>query len=118
MILGSFYLRRTSNGNLTGEFYNTTNDTIFTESADLQIGNNESFVGEYDSTYFDGGAQTRKLKIVMKNLNLNIFTLEWLNNGVAQFFGEGFINDDILIGTYWDDQLEAQLPDELVRFSR
>lgn len=109
MVIGSFYFRLTSNGNLLGEYTNNQSTTVVTESADLRGKQNESFVGEYQTTWFDGSGQTMLLTINLKNVNLNILHLKWSVNETTYFVGEGFINDGILLGWYCDGELNSKI---------
>ncbi len=64
MIIGSFYLTMTQNGNLTGEFCNNTLRTSSTESADRTSPFLErNFAGTYNSTWFDNGGEAYTLEI-------------------------------------------------------
>lgn len=112
MILGRFYLRQTPTGNLIGEFSNSTMNRNATESADLTEEFSNNFIGKYNSTWFEDSAQHLKLSIDAKaNTNNMIFTLRWSNaDNVDVFFGEGFIIDGLLIGNYWDSEIQALIP--------
>lgn len=109
MVLGSFYFRRTTNGNLIGEYTNNAAERVVTESADLIGEQNESFVGDYRSTWFDGEGRTMTLEIRLKNINLNIFRLRWSDRNKNHFVGEAFLNNDMLIGVYCDEYLDEKI---------
>jgi|HubBroStandDraft_2_1064218.scaffolds.fasta_scaffold275467_2 hypothetical protein len=98
-IIGRFYLKHTSNGNLIGEFSNDHSAEISTESCDLR-GNANGYVGQYHSTWQENGNPFfADLEITHKpNTNNKIFTLKW--RGASNFDGEGMFCDDILIGDY------------------
>lgn len=96
-IAGRFYFKRTSNGNLIGEWSNNDADRTFSESCDLAEPNDNSFIGTYNSSWREGGeALAAKLKITKQRGQL--FSLEW--RGDADFDGEGMLCDDTLIGDY------------------
>jgi hypothetical protein len=106
-IIGRFYLKQTSNGNLIGEWSNNTRAEIFTESCDLREKEssalrksaNDRFLGVYYSTWQEGGQPCfANLTISPKTGNDKLFTLKW--RGIANFDGEGMLCDDILIGDY------------------
>lgn len=111
MILGRFYFRQTQNGNLLGEFSNQRSHENRTESADLITSVTEAFIGDYNATWFEGGAITNHLRIFPKpNSNNQILLLEWTDaNNRFVFRGEGFIVDGILIGNYWDNDIPEGL---------
>ncbi len=100
-LIGRFYFKLTSNGNLIGEFSNNFSTGISTESADSTniLGN---YLGVYNSTWQeDGNAHFANLTISQKNATGNtIFTLEWRENNNLTFIGEGMLCDNILIGNY------------------
>ncbi len=111
MILGRFYLRQTPTGNLIGEFSNNSMNRNATESADLIDGFTNNFIGVYNSTWFEDSAQHLTLRIEAKaNTNNMIFILRWSNPAnVDVFFGEGFIIDNLLIGNYWDSEVQDRI---------
>jgi hypothetical protein len=106
-IKGRFYLKRTSNGNLVGEWSNHSEDGIFTESADLQTTQStKEFVGVYLSTWQENGVP------IFTHLTINLigntkkYHLEWTDpnlppGSIPKFRGEGMICDGILIGDYF-----------------
>ncbi len=104
-LVGHFYFKKTSSGNLIGEFSNNTLTTVQTESSDeiksLKNEINKSFIGNYKSTWFENKASNLlELVISIKpNSNENIFILKWQNKkGIDIFSGEGFIVDNMLRG--------------------
>ncbi|MGV3461662.1 MAG: hypothetical protein ACO1N9_14530 [Flavobacterium sp.] len=111
MVLGSFYFRQTANGNLVGEFANNESKRLASESADsIEIGN-IGFIGQYTSTWYgESSAHTCILSIRSKADSYNLLILEWRDAQSNLIFrGEGFINNNILIGTYWDNELHRHL---------
>lgn len=112
-IVGSFYLKKTSSGNLIGEFTNCLNPKIFTESADLVNKSEEmSFLGDYTSTWIEEEiAILVSLKIEWKeDSNKKKFRLTW-SNAKTTFHGEGFLLDDLLIGHYLDETAKTIFED-------
>jgi len=99
-IIGRFFFKQTTNGNLIGEFSNNSSTKNSTESSDLLTPKN-TFVGEYNSTWQDNGtAFFAKLFIEHKANSTEIYSLEWKRDNKIIFWGEGFICDGILIGDY------------------
>lgn len=99
-IRGRFYFKRTSNGNLLGEFSNYQSDGVYTESADL-IGKSDGYFGNYTSTWQEGGKPyVATLSISPCERNPQMFKITWVQNGKLTFKGEGMLCDDILVGDY------------------
>ncbi len=112
MILGRFYFKQTQSGNLLDEFSNNKSDKNSTESADLNTEYNRAFIGDYSSTWFEAkSSEYLSLNISEKvGTNGKIFSLKWIDkNKKVAFYGEGFLNDNILIGNYWDDKLHQHV---------
>jgi hypothetical protein len=105
-IIGRFYFRRTSNGNLIGEFSNNKSGVgglpqTSTESCDLRGSDTGDYLGEYYSTWQEQGKpQFADLKISHKNGTTRLFSLEWTRSGKPIFKGEGMLCDNVLIGDY------------------
>jgi hypothetical protein len=98
-INGRFYFKQTTNENLIGEFSNHQSSDIYTESADL-IGSANGYMGEYYSTWREN-VNPRFANLTIKPGRTNkLFTLEWKQNGILTFIGEGMLCDKILIGDY------------------
>ena len=100
--LGRFYFKQTANGNLSGEYSHEGIDANYTETANLTSVFQQSFIGKYDSVWLENGPESLELEIGFKpKTNDKIYTLKWLEkNGNSKFEGEGFLVDDILIGSY------------------
>lgn len=100
-ILGRFYFKRSSNGNLLGEFSNNFSETIDIEGAVAKertidfIGIYETYWSETDLSY----PITLEIKRKIEN-NSFIYSLRWIENGKTIIWGEGMLCDDILIGDY------------------
>ncbi|WP_296148977.1 hypothetical protein [uncultured Flavobacterium sp.] len=118
MILGRFYFTQTQNGNLLGEFSNNTSLGNSSESADINslFDSNRKFLGYYRSTWFENGAQFLNLNIEEKGgTGGRILILRWHNpDGTIAFYGEGFLNADILIGNYWDREIQDRIGESLL----
>lgn len=102
-LLGKFYFKKTTNGNLLGEFSNNIDNIILTESADLDQDDSESYLGDYNSTWQQNGKPCfANLKISQKpGIRNKIFILNWkVKGGILIFKGEGMLCDNILIGDY------------------
>nr|WP_322624913.1 hypothetical protein [uncultured Flavobacterium sp.] len=80
----------TESANFIGEFHNT-------------------FIGNYNTTWHDKDGIAMVLSIRIKNSNPNILLLEWHVNDKLHFAGEGFINNGILIGCYYDGYLKEKI---------
>ncbi len=105
-VIGSFYFRKTSSGNITGEFTNNLNNRIFTESADLNLVTQEisSFAGNYIATWQENEEShlsTLNISFLEGSNNLK-YRLIWRSETSENilFHGEGFLVGDILIGHY------------------
>jgi|SRR5580698_11436068 len=97
-INGRFYLRKTANGNLLGEWSNNVTPGIFTESCDSDGHTNQLFDGMYFSTWREGrDAFFATLTIRAQG---SIFLLEWRGSD-GNFDGQGMLErDGVLIGDY------------------
>jgi hypothetical protein len=100
-IYGRFYFKKTSNGNLIGEWSNRESVEVSTESADLfEPGEDPKvpFVGKYHTTWQENGNPRHQvLDIKKKQQNSPIYALRWGNDA---FTGEAMLCDDILVGDY------------------
>ncbi len=105
-ITGRFYLKKTSNGNLLGEWSNDhSGEKVSTESCDLIAGSldfSENAKGSHAADYYstwqeNGNAVLAQLKISQNN---RLFSLDWQCKPPAHFEGQGMLCDDILIGDY------------------
>ena len=112
MINGRFYYMQTESGNLMGEYSNQMSKSNTPESAEL-IKGTKPFIGCYNSTWFeriDGESVSMILTIDFKPESKGrILKLIWQVNGEDQFYGEGFIFNNILVGNYWDPELEERM---------
>ena len=108
-VIGRFYFKQTSNGNLIGEFSNRASDGIATESCDFREPESKDlrksiadrFLGKYYSTWQENGAKRIAELTIKPHGNSRLFDLAWdWTNGEHAFVGEGMLCDDILIGDY------------------
>jgi len=106
---GRFYFKKTSNGNLLGEFSNHAEPDVFTESSDLIPSISDSgaddkpnYLGKYASHWREGQtALFANLEITRKTNSAALFRLQWRGRGSAgNFEGEAMLCDDILVGDY------------------
>jgi hypothetical protein len=113
MINGRFYYIQTDSGNLIGEYSNQTSHSNTPESAEM-IDRNGTFIGRYNSTWFeriDGESVSMILTINLKlGIRGRILELTWRVNNEIHFYGEGFIFNNMLIGNYWDEELNRLIP--------
>ena len=97
-IIGRFYFKIDEKGNLIGCFSNNLHLINFSEYAHRITGN--GFEGQFNSTWTDDvGTFQATLTIQLKLISNDIYNLHW-SNGAIQFWGEGFIVDNLLIGDY------------------
>ncbi|HVD99435.1 MAG TPA: hypothetical protein VNB90_14600 [Cytophagaceae bacterium] len=101
MLRGWFYFRRTTSGNLVGEYSNNFINPrrSFTHTGDL-IGISNDFQGTYNSTWLEQNVPVIAL-LTITNVGNNIFELRWevVNNGPV-FIGNASVEGDLLIGEY------------------
>ncbi|PZO24291.1 MAG: hypothetical protein DCE86_16865 [Flavobacteriaceae bacterium] len=110
MILGRFYLKRTQDRNLIGQFSNQAMNENITENA-IFTGNgriDDDFVGNYDSTWVENGEGQRTSTLEIRLIpNTQLYRLTWINaNESIEFHGEGFVIDNMLIGDYRDLEIQ------------
>jgi len=97
-INGRFYFKKTSNGNLVGEWSNSLETQTFSESADLVEPGAGTYLGDYASTWQENKNPIFATLTIRRKRLGPLFTLEW--RGTSNFDGEGMLCDDILIGDY------------------
>jgi len=98
MTNGRFYLRKTDNGNLLGEWSNDSTPGIFTESCDLNVGSGQCFCGTYFSTWREEGRACFATLTITKPGH--VFVLEWRGND-GNFDGHGMLqSNEVLVGDY------------------
>lgn len=98
-IIGRFFFKRLANGDLEGCYSSNLLFTIENHRAKPQ---NESrgFIGLYSCTWLENeGVVESTLTITQKQGSNNLFSLHWQGLNF-NFWGEGFIANDILIGDY------------------
>lgn len=101
-IIGRFYFKQTTSGNLIGEFSNNFSTHNIAECANIKKGYDKPFQGEYKTIWFEDGENSLNLKIELKQSTDNIYSLLWFNEEKNVFWGEGFLVDNLLIGDYRD----------------
>ena len=94
---GSFYFNMTINGNLIGEFSNNKSIIIQTENANRTSQERQTYVGTYVSSWVDSELNKSKLEIIDYKFK---FKLNWTETGNQDYYGEGFLIENILIGYY------------------
>jgi|ERR1035437_3763934 hypothetical protein len=103
-VIGRFYFKKSSNGNLIGEFSNNKSSKISTESSNLAKGCSANYAGEYHSTW----QENRRCLFADLDISENpssegkLFTLNWCRDGKPIFEGGGMLCEGILIGDYHD----------------
>lgn len=97
-IIGRFFFKKTSNGNLVGEWSNSHGTQVFSESADLMEPGADTYLGDYASTWQENKKPIFAILTIRKKGLGPLFTLEW--RGTSNFDGEGMLCDNILIGDY------------------
>jgi len=102
MTNGRFYLKKTVNGNLLGEWSNDSTPGIFTESCDMDGNPDRCFEGEYFSTWREErGACSAELTITRQG---HVFVLQWRGDD-GNFDGCGMLqSDEVLSGDYHSSQ--------------
>ena len=100
-IIGQFYLKKTENGNLVGEFSNNLSDGVYSMSGDL-LDEGDGFIGTYRVTWREKNeAIFTYLEISYLYDNNKLFKLIWKDNKKRELFeGEGMLCSDLLLGNY------------------
>jgi len=100
-IIGQFYLKKTDNGNIIGEFSNNLSDGVYSMSGDLLEGES-GFTGTYRVTWREKNEGIfTYLEISYLYENNKLFKLVWKDNKKKELFeGEGMLSDNLLIGSY------------------
>ena len=97
-VIGRFYFEIDSKNNLNGKFSNNLHTTNYSEIANRLSGT--GFIGDFNTEWIDDkGPFKSHLKIDLKTGSMDIYSLNW-KNGMIEFFGEGIIVNNILIGDY------------------
>ncbi len=113
MIHGRFYFKQTANGNLLGEYSNQISTQNTAESSNLLGNFTDPFIGEYQSVWFELGNRApdaMQLTIEHKPGTFGrIYKVEWSDANRIVFIGEAFLVDDLLIGNYWDMEVDRLL---------
>lgn len=104
-VVGRFYFKLSSNGNLLGEYSNDKSQDCDVEAAKRLSGdpveNENPFIGEYKSTWTEGDRVVfSDLIIEQKKDSDTLFSIKWSDSKRTIFTGEAMIVDGILIGNY------------------
>ena len=101
-IIGTFYFKKTINGNIIGEYTNNKMESLSVECAQQIIEKSDLFEGIYKSTWIEGEkSESSSLEITLQSKSK--YELIWKSNSNAVLFrGNGFVVDKMLIGTYSD----------------
>ena len=98
-IIGRFYFKRSVSGNLIGEYSNNDMQVVTTESADV-LEPTKNFVGNYDTSWREGGSVMSATLSITERVAGKIFSLVWTKE-TDMYWGEGMLLDnDTMIGDY------------------
>ena len=105
MLIGRFYFKKTTEGNLIGEYsHRELNCTRSFAEAASRVGKGTEWVGDYKTCWVeppDLEFGQALLKITKKRGAVNLFRLRWYGeDGSELFTGEAMLSDDLLIGDY------------------
>ena len=108
-IIGSFVFRNEGDGCLTSKFRNNVEQRPLTECS-RRISNDVNlidFEGEYDTVWpQDDGEAILRIERVE---NTNQFNLKWLDSDNVteiKFYGHGMLFEKLLVGSYWNQEVE------------
>lgn len=108
MINGRFYFIQTESNNLIGEYSNQNLTKNVTECSN-SIDSKGPFIGSFRTTWHEAEDKESIFMTLIithkKNSNGQLFSLEWQQGDKTAFFGEGFLVSGMLIGNYWDSEL-------------
>ena len=108
-VMGRFYFRKTTEGNLIGEYSHRDCIRSFAEAAS-RTEKGSDWLGDYKTCWVEPpGFRFNKahLTISLKEGSASLYTLLWLpwrGRGEPLFRGEAMISDDLLIGDYSDTE--------------
>ena len=101
----NFALKKTTNGNLVGEYTNNKTNFLSVECAQVTSSEKKNlFEGTYRTIWIEGEkSELATLKISLQNISGQKYDLTWKSNSDITLFKEqGFIIDEILLRTYTD----------------
>ncbi len=104
-IVGSFYLKKTDNGNLLGEFTNNALFTVTAENASLTEAGMQLYEGRYLSTWYEEGELCTAELVIDHLANAEYeglkYHLVWndLNKG-SIYEAEALLAEGMLVGHY------------------
>lgn len=108
-VIGNFYFKLTTAGNLLGEYSNSDTprarpECAFRDDNVLQE-ERQTFEGTFTSTWYEpdsGSAEVVTLTITPRGGTTGGFDLTWsAKNGRTAYSGEAMLNDGQLVGKYW-----------------
>lgn len=99
-ISGIFYFKKTTNGNLIGEFTNNKMNSLSVECSQLISEKENIFEGNYRTTWIEG-EKSESSYLEIKLQSKSKYELIWKSDSnTISFRGNGFVIDKILIGAY------------------
>lgn len=106
--IGSFWYQLTQNKNLVGEFIDSVDSKIYTESADWKERDKlDGFTGKYNSSWLELNSPKSMIPEINES-HSGIHELTWSDGNRIRYCGEAILSGDgKLVGTYWvaDDLL-------------
>ncbi|MBE98888.1 MULTISPECIES: hypothetical protein [Flavobacterium] len=105
-IIGSFYMKKTEDGNLQGEYTNNEQFTVSTENSVLLVAGPEPYLGEYATTWRepDKVMHARLIVSAISAKDTNTYAkykLVWSDlNNVPIYEGEAILAEGLLIGHF------------------
>lgn len=100
-IIGSFYLKKTEGGNLTGEFTNNVLFTVTSEYAVLEEAGDGLYVGRYNSTWTENGKTCRAQLIIERMPNTEKYKVLWIDAETGPVYtAEAFLAEGMLVGHF------------------
>jgi hypothetical protein len=95
--VGCFYFKKTSNGNLFGEYLNNGTEKIGVEVASVEKVK-DGFEGSYSTTWYEDGVFHQADLHIERNTSR--FMVTWKRDGLENYSGFAMLVDDTLIGYY------------------
>lgn len=106
MLIGRFYFKLTSNGNLVGEYSHRdpSSQRCYAEAATRTSPGGIGWCGEYRTTWCEGPSfEVVSAWLKIEAVTAQIFVVRWLDGkdqNQPLFYGEAMICDGILMGDY------------------
>jgi hypothetical protein len=104
-IIGAFVFKNDGDGCLTAKWINNDELTPYPEACKSldEITSIVPFVGLYKSTWIEDSNQVRESDLTITYLPSGVYDLFWRRDNTLIFSGRGMIYNDLLIGSYWDN---------------